>query len=579
VKLDNRTDPRVVQFIEDVTSGSGKYCRLTVLAVERHLRDLEHAAASSYPYEFDFNKAQVALDFCKLVRHWKGEWAGQVFDPRPDEAFLLWCVFGWVRRESRLRRFRELLYEIAKKNGKTFVAAIVALLLLVLDREAGAEIYSTATMRDQAALAWQDAAKIVNASPALRSRIEVPKGRHSYTMYTQAGAKYKVLSAEDKGQDGVMPHGVINDELHRQDGRTLYDVLKYGSRSRRQPLFGHFTTAGDELDTTLYGEVHDYAIEILEGTVTGPAADEFFALIFTLDEGDDWKNPRAWVKANPGLGVNLRQDDLEKDFAEAVAKPAAEASFKRLRLNVRTTSSMPWIRAEDWDACFDPELVGWPDERFLAHPAFGGLDLGSTTDLTAFATLFPLDGDAVAIKLIGWCPEQHIAQRADRDRTPYLVWASQGWLKPTPGNVTDYRWIQRELETAATRYAYSEIGYDQARAADVVVRMADAGLPLVAVPQGPVQMTAPITRLEDLVLARRVRHDGNPLLKQCVLNARCVEVASGSTTLKKLRKANYRARIDGATATLNALALYLQSPPGAGMANYQAGDLFIVEAP
>ncbi len=577
--LDKRTDPRVAQFIGDVLSGSGKFCRLTVKAVERHLADLEHAGDPSYPYEFDFAKAQIALDFCKLVRHWKGEWAGQVFDPRGDEAFLLWCVFGWVRRESRLRRFRELLYEVAKKNGKTFIAAVVALLLLVLDREAGAEIYSTATMRDQAALAWRDAAAIINASPALRSRIEVPRGRHSFTMYTATGSKYKVLSAEDKGQDGVMPHGVINDELHRQDGRTLYDVLKYGSRSRRQPLFAHFTTAGDELDTTLYGEVHDYAIEILEATVTGPASDEFFVLIFSLDEGDDWKDPRVWAKANPGLGVNLRLDDLEKDFAEAVAKPAAEAAFKRLRLNVRTTSSMPWIRAEDWDACFDPELVGWPPERWLMHPAFGGLDLGSTTDLTAFSTVFPMVGDELAVKLIGWCPEHQLALRSDRDRTPYVVWASQGWLKPTPGNVTDYRWIEQELKDLNERFAYAEIGYDQARAADVVVRIQDSGLPMVAVPQGPVQMTGPITRLEDLVLSRRLHHDGNPLLKHCVLNARCVEVASGSTTLKKLKKANYRARIDGASATLNALALHLQSPAGTGMSPYQAGDLFVVEAP
>jgi len=374
-------------------------------------------------------------------------------------------------------------------------------------------------------------------------------------------SKYQALSSEDEGADGVMPLGVINDELHRQTDRTLYDILKYGSRSRRQPMFCHFTTAGDEQDTTLYGEIHDYAIDILEGIITGPSADELFVLIFTLDEDDDWKDRRVWIKANPGLGVNLRIEDLDKDFAEAMAKPAAEAGFKRLRLNVRTTTSNPWIRAEDWDACFDSELVGWPASTWSQHRAFGGLDLASTTDLCSFSTVFP-NGNDIACRNLSWCPADQIAARADRDRSQYVAWAasSHGWLQPTDGDITDYRWIEQTLIQWSKLYQYAEIGYDKAKAADVVVRMADAGLPLVIVPQGPVEMNLPITRMEDMVLARRFRHDGNPLLKWYILNVRCVEVPSGNTTLKKIRKANYRSRIDGATSTLNALSRLLVAP-------------------
>jgi len=563
----------VAAFIRSVHDGGVPACRYVHLAVERHLRDLERSRSdSSYPYEFDFSAGQVILDFCKLAHHWKGEWAGQTFDPRPDQAFMLWCLWGWKRREDGRRRFREALYEVGKKNGKTWIAAIVALALLVLDDEAGAEVYSTATKRDQAKLAWKDAAKIVSASPQLRRRIGLPRGEHTYQMFVEkSGSIYKALSSDDIGADGVMPSGVINDELHRQVGRDLYDVLKYGSRSRRQPLFLHATTAGDELETSLYDEIHSYAIEILEGVVEGPSADEFFALIFTLDvdeegNGDDWKDRRNWIKANPGLGVNLRAEDLDKDFAEAIAKPSAEAAFKRLRLNIRTSSSFPWIRAEDWDACFDPSLVGWPG--WDGAEAYGGLDLGSTTDLCAFASLLPRD-NVLAIRAMFWCPKDLLAQRADRDRAKYVEWAQQGWLKPTPGNVADYRWIQQTLTEWAGRYSYRQIGFDRAKAADVVVRMTESGLPLVEVGQGPVNMTGPISRFEDLITSQTLRHDGNPLLKWCVLNAKCYEVSSGSTLLKKLKKANYRARIDGVSAGLNALRLWMDLDPGQQPSGYE----------
>ena len=560
----NHADPRVAAFIATATSGTGKVCRLTRLAVERHLRDLERSESdSSYPFSFDPEAAQVALDFCKLVHHYQGEWAGKVFEPRPEQAFLLWCAFGWKRRVDNRRRFREVLYEVAKKNGKTFLCAVIALLLLLLDGEAGAEIYSTASKRDQAALAWKDAAAIVRASPALAKRIQLPRGRFAYNMFVAAtNSKYQALSAEDQGADGVQPSGVINDELHRQVGRDLYDVLKYGSRSRRQPLFVHATTAGDELETSLYDDVHTHAVEILEGVVEGPAADEFLAVIFTLDEGDDWKDRGAWVKANPGLGINLRMEDLEKDFAETISRPASEAGFKRLRLNVRTTSSNPWIRSEDWDACFDPALVGWSQETWSQRPCVGGLDLASSTDLCAFATLFPIVDDGIAIRAMAWCPEDHLAARADRDRAPYVEWAQRGWLQPTPGNWADYRWIEAMLLEWGKLYKYHEIGFDRAKAVDVVIRMTDGGLNLVDSPQRPTEMTTPITRFEDLVIAHKLRHDGNPLLKWCVQNARVIEVPSANTPLKKIRKANYRARIDCATAALTALSRLLVAPKG-----------------
>jgi len=551
VKLDNH-DPRARRYIEGVLSGSIVTGRLIHLAVQRHVDDLGRAETDpSYPYRFDEDAAQIALDFCGLVRHWKGEWAGKVFEPRDDQSFFLSTLFGWLRRADGQRRFREFLYEIGKKNGKTFMAAVVALLLLVLDCEPGAEVYSTATKLDQAKLAWMDAKQIVRASPELRARIAVPKGEHAYTMWVEATtSKYAALSAESQGADGLMPSGVINDELHRQVDRTLYDLLKYGSRSRRQPVVGHFTTAGDESDETLYAEIHDYAVQILEGIITGEAADEFLAIVYCLDPADEWRDPDVWVKANPGLGVNVRLDDLRKDCDEAISKPAAEAAFKRLRLNIRTTTTTPWIAPDAWAACRAD--IDWSE--YAGRKAFAGLDLSTTTDLTAFAEVFPEPDGRVTVRCFAWCPEEGIRQRADRDRVPYDLWAQQGWIKPTPGRLIDYAFVNETIRAEAARVAFAEIGYDQAHAHDVAMRMADDGLPCVSVPQGPVHMTMPISRLEDLVTAGMLRHDGNPLLAWCINNAHVKDASGG---LKRLVKTSYRARIDGTAAVLIALRRWL----------------------
>lgn len=523
--------------------------RLVRQAVERHVRDLETGASRGL--RFDFDSAQVALDFCRLVHHSKGEWAGQIFEPTDWECFILWTLFGWSRADGR-RRYREALVELARKNGKTFLAAVIALILLVLDGEPGAEVYAAATKRDQARLVWDDAAAVVKASPALSSRIDVQRLNMSISA---SRSKFEPLSADHKTADGLNPHGVVNDELHRHKDRGLYDVLKTGMGARRQPMILNITTAGDEDPETVYAEIHEYGIQVVQGVIED---DSFFSFIATLDEGDDWKDESTWAKANPNLGISVYLDSLRESFQQALKKPAEEAAFKRLRLNVRTQTSTPWIRLEDWNACYDPALVGWRD--FGGRECYCGLDLASTTDLTARATLFPMD-DLLAVQTVAWCPEDNLARRSDIDRAPYPQWVREGWLRVTPGNLTDYRYIEDDLSELCKTYAVREVGYDRALSYSVAPRLVDAGVPMVEVPQGPVNMTGPIMRLEDLVLSRKLRHDGNPLLRWCVMNA-MTKTSTGE--LKRLVKTSARARIDAVVATLLGMSC-LMADPGIGV--------------
>lgn len=537
---DSQTDPRVVKYCEGVLSGKIVAGKTIIQGVERFIRDL--ADGWERGLRFDYEQAQTALDFCGLCHHSKGEHAGQPFVPEPWQAYVLWNVFGWHRADGR-RRFNEAMVEVAKKNGKSFMAAVVALIGLVLDCEPGAEVYTTATMRKQARLVWDEAARIVKRSPHLKKMISIHGSKLEHLpavmMVEATNSKLEPLSSDGDATDGPSVHMAILDELHRHKTRDMYDSMKQGTANRRNPLLFIITTAGDDDPETIYAEQHDYAIKVLSRVVED---DSFFAFVATLDKGDDWQDERTWPKANPNLGVSVQLDGLRDVVKQAAAKPNEQATVKRFRFNLRGSIETPWLDPALWEACRSE--IDW--RRFEGVPCYGGLDLSSTTDLTALALLFP-DGDRVALRVWAWCPEDSIEKRGHDDRAPYKRWAQEGWLIPTPGDVVDYRFIQERLEEIQELHPPTEIGYDRAKAADVVVRLADSGLPMVQSPQGPVNMTMPIRRFEDLVATRRLQHDGNPLLTWCLHNVR---IAKSTGDLIKIVKRDYRARIDPVTAAL-----------------------------
>ena len=353
--------------------------RLVRLACERHLEDL--GSGASRGLRFDVQAAQHAIDFFGFLRHSKGEWAGQTFALAPWQAFVVGSLFGWQRADG-LRRFRTAYCAVPRKNGKSTLSAGIALYLLVADGEQGAEIYSAATTRDQARIVFDEAKRMVGSSPALKRRVQVLINN----LNVEASAsRFMPLSSDASSMDGLNVHGAIIDELHAHKTRHVVDVLETATGARRQPLLFEITTAGYDRHSICF-EHHDYAIKLLEGVLQD---DSWFAFIAAADENDDWTDPEVWRKANPSFGLSVKADDLARKAEKAIALPGAQNAFRRMHLNEWTEQAERWIDLAAWDACAGPVDL----EALRGRTCFGGLDLSTTTDVTALAWVFPPEGD------------------------------------------------------------------------------------------------------------------------------------------------------------------------------------------
>jgi phage terminase large subunit-like protein len=401
------------------------------LACERHLADLGSTAARGL--RFDVATARHAIEFFGFLRHSKGEWAGQTFALARWQEFVVGCLFGWKRSDG-LRRFRTAYCAVPRKNGKSTLSAGIGLYLLVADGEQGAEIYSAATSRDQARIVFDEAKRMVGSSPALKRRV----GILINNLHVAATAsRFMPLSSDSSTMDGLNVHGAIIDELHAHRTRNVVDVLETATGARRQPLLFEITTAGYDRHSICF-EHHDYSIKVLEGTVPD---DSWFAFIACANEDDDWTDPEVWRKANPNFGLSVKEDDLARKAEKAIALPGAQNAFRRMHLNQWTEQAERWIDLAAWDACAGPVAL----ELLRGRPCFGGLDLSTTTDVTALAWVFPPEDDDGLWRVLSryFVPSENLRKRAERDRVPYDLWAAQGFIEPTPGNVVDYGAISR----------------------------------------------------------------------------------------------------------------------------------------
>lgn len=378
----------VVRYVRGVLDGSVPASLMIRRAVERYVRDLEMGAGRGL--HFDRVAAQYAIDFFGLLKHSKGEWAGRTFELSPWQQFILWNLFGW-KREDGLRRFRTAFVMVPRKNGKSTLTAGIGLFLLTVDGEAGAEVYSAATKRDQAKILWEEAVRMAQSSPPLRNMVE--HWRSSDTLSVSATAsKFQPLGADGDTLDGLNVHGALIDELHAHRTSEVVDVLQTATGARRQPLQFEITTAG--FDQNGIGHQHyEYARNILNQVFDD---DTWFCFIAEIDEGDDWQDEQTWAKANPNLGVSVYIDTLRKNAYEAKNRPQALTNFLCKHLDRWVQQSERWIPIEAWDA---GELE--PDVASLAgRHCYGGLDLSSKIDITAFDLFFPAaDGEKARVFL------------------------------------------------------------------------------------------------------------------------------------------------------------------------------------
>ncbi len=520
--------------------------KLEALAIERQTRDLERWPARSLEecepdgYWWDEEAADRVVEFIeRFCVHHKGEWAGQPFRLEPWQREIVRTVFGW-RRPDGSRRFRTAYIEIPRKNGKTELAAAVALYLLVADGEEGAEIYSAATKKDQARIVHDAAVQMVRRSPELRRFVEVYRNNLSVPALN---AKFEPLSSDSDTLDGLNPHAAILDELHAHKDRHVRDVLLTGMGARRQPLEWIITTAGVYDPTSIGWEQHEYARSVLEGIF---ADENYYAFIAAADEGDDWENPETWAKANPNLGVSVRHEYLEELADRARRSPSFLNTFLRYHLNVWTQQLERWITPEAWaqgDVAIDEgELVG--------RRCWVGLDLASTSDITAAVLAFPDADGGYDLLARMWVPRDTVPERTRRDRVPYDAWVRDGWLFATPGNVTDYSFIRADLNRLADRYEVVEVVLDPWNATHLAQQLADDGFTVVEFRQGYASMSPAAKEFERLVMAGRIRHGGHPVLRWMVNNVAIVQDPAGNI---KPDKARSREKIDGIVAAIMAI--------------------------
>lgn len=499
----------VIKYMDDIESGKILSSRWVKLAVKRHKDDLVNGGERGL--YFDDEAAQHIIDFFRLLRHSKGEWAGQQFVLEPWQTFILWVLFGWKRESDGFRRFRVSYTEIARKNGKSTFAAGIGLYLFAADNEPGAEVYTAATKRDQAKIVHDESVNMVKKSPSLKRQIGIMKNN---LHFERMGSKYEPLGADADSMDGLNPHGNIIDELHAHKTRACWDVLDTATGSRRQPLMFAITTSGFNQLGICY-EQREYAISILEG-MEGFEDDTFFAIIYTLDKEDDWKDEKVWIKSNPNLGVSVKPDDLQRKAKKALRSPGSLNNFLCKHMNQWVSQETRWLSLDSWDKC-----NGLVDESVLMQGVYGGVDLSTTQDIAGYV-LSNSDGDGKYHLLPRlFIPEDNARNWNITKKIPYDVWEKQGFIFTTPGNSIDYDFIEAKLLEDIEKYGLIELAFDDWNATQFINGLVKQGIPqdkLVIFRQGFKSMNEPAKEVERLIDCQSLVHGGHPILRWAAAN-------------------------------------------------------------
>ena len=516
-----------------------------------------------------YNKttADNAVAFINCLKHTKGEWYGRNFDLIDWQEQIIRDVFG-VLKPNGYRQFNTAYIEIPKKQGKSELAAAVALLLTCGDFEHGGEIYGCASDRQQASIVFDVAVQMVEQCPALKSRCKLMIS-NKRIVFKPLGSFYQVLSAEAYTKHGLNVHGVVFDELHSQPDRKLFDVMTHGSGdARKQPLYFLITTVGTDTKSICY-EQHQKAKDILAGRKVD---NSFYPLIYGAEESEDWTDEAIWRKANPSIDITVDIEKIRAACESARHNPAEENLFRQLRLNQWVKQSIRWMPMEKWDKC--NFLI---DATALeGRICYGGLDLSSTTDITAFVLVFPpVDkDDKYSVLPFFWLPEDNLPLRVRRDHVPYDVWEKQGFIKTTEGNVVHYGFIETFIDELGAKYNIREIAFDRWGAVQMTQNLEGLGFQVVLFGQGFASMSPPTKELMKLMLEQRIAHGGHPVLRWMMDNIFIRTDPAGNIKPDKEKSTE---RIDGAVATIMALDRAIRCGGGTGESVYNERGLLILE--
>lgn len=497
---------------------------------------------------FEPKLAKRIIDFFhECLQHVEGALAGQPFRLERWQQAVVANLFGWVRKDAHgrvVRRYRETMIYVPRKNGKSPLAAGIALYCLLCDAEAGAQVVCAAADQEQAAVVFRHARGMVEQEPELAARVQVYRALKSIVLRDDQAATFKTLSSQANTKHGGNLHAAIIDEVHAHPTRDLVDVLttSMASANRRQPLTVMITTA-DYHRESICNEKHDYAGKVRDRIIDDPS---FLPVIYETKQNEEWKDPAVWAKSNPNLGVSVSLEYLERECKKAQESPAYENTFRRLHLNQKTETDVRAIPMDRWEACGTPRF---DESELRGRECWSGLDLASTTDVAAFALTFPRE-DGYQLMTRFWVPESGMRQRSRRDRVPYDQWAREGWITATPGDVIDYDRIRRDVVALGKDYNIREIAADRWNATQIIAQLQGDGFEMFAFGQGFASMTAPTKELLKLIAAGKLWHNGNPVLRWMASNLATDEDAAGN--LKPSKKKSTE-KIDGVVAVIMAL--------------------------
>jgi phage terminase large subunit-like protein len=536
-------DRYATQVVDGVVP-AGKYHKL---ACRRHVADRKREGTKAFPFVLDLARADRFLSFGELLKHYKGEWAGQTITWQDHQRFRLGSLFGWIDMRTGLRRFRHAYFELPRKQGKSLEDAVVGVYTTFFDGEPGAEGYCAATKKDQARIVFGDCKQLVLRS-GLRDRITVLQ---SNMTRESTASKLEPLGADEDSLDGLNPHFVSLDEIHKYKSRAMIDVLETATGARRQPILYKITTAGDDLQSAC-GHEHLYACSILDGSLVD---ESYLAFIAHADVEDDWTLDATARKANPNYGVSVQPDDLRQKVIKAKGMQAAAAAYQQKHLNLWINTSAPWLSVDGWHK---GQSTGWTRDDLAGARCLVGVDLASKLDLTAMVALFPPVAAGLRWRVLCWVwtPADTVAERAHRDQAPYQQWIDAGYLRTTPGTRVDHQVIRAALVDLRQTASIAMVGFDPWHSDQLINQLtAEDGFPadqVVEVAQTYAGMSSGCLALEAAVLAGDVDAQGDPLLTWSVGNA--VVQSDNKSNIYPVKKRS-RGRIDPLMALAMAFSL------------------------
>lgn len=525
-------------YAEQVSNGEILTCELVQLAVQRYFSDIDNALERGW--YFDRKTAVRAIKFIESLKHTKGEWAGQRFKLEPWQQFVVWNIFGWKLADGT-RRFRYVYIEIARKNGKTALSAGIGLYMLFADGESRPEVYSVATVKDQAKICFADAVEIVKATDL---KNYLTPYRNSI-VYELKGGTFKPLSSDYGTHDGLNPSCGIIDEFHAHKDSGMFDVIKSAFGARRQPLMFIITTAGFNKSGACYA-YRDNVIKILRGINQD---NTLFGMIYTLDKNEEWDIPKMWVKSNPNLGVSLSVDYLAGEIKDAKNRPEAVRNVMTKNVNLWVDAEKTWILDEKWMQCVGSTTL----EDLRGCDCWGGLDLSNVSDITAFVLLFN-ENDKFQLLPFFWIPEEKMLEKVRKENINYDHWVREGFVKVTPGNVTDYDFVQADILRITVHYNLKSTAYDRWNSSQTIINLTDEGLAFNPFGQGYGSMSAPTKQFEALVLSERIEHFGNPVLRWMLSSTLVKTDPAGNIKPDKEKSTQ---KIDGIVSSIMALGEWM----------------------